>query len=449
MRRNSSILPGMNHLLESLRQRLWQRDSALSRTERLLVTVGRHVFALARDLFEGQISMRAMSLVYTTLLSLVPILALAFSVLKAFGAHNALEPLLVEFLRPLGSQADEIVANIMGFIDKMKVGVLGSLGISLLLYSAVSLIQKVEASFNFIWRISRPRPLSQRISDYFSVLMIGPVLVFSAIGLTASVSSNALVTKIVAIEPFGTLYLGLTKLLPYLLIIGAFSFMYSFVPNTRVRWRAALGGGVFAGVVWQACSVLFASFVSGATNYNAVYSGFAIFIFLLIWLHLGWLILLLGCQLAFYLQHPAQLAPDRAVPALSGRGAEYLTLMIMTLTGRRFLDGSPGYTQEELARELNAPPEHVAQSVESLLHQGLLVEAGRKRTQLQPGMDLDAIRLTRLWRLARTGQSSLPHSTEPHAVALSHLLDEAEARFERAHQDLTLRHFIQQPERDG
>lgn len=439
----------MENFLERLRARLWDRNSAISRTERYLVTIGRYAFALTRDLFEGQISMRAMSLVYTTLLSLVPILALAFSVLKAFGAHNTLEPLLTEFLRPLGGQADEMVANIMGFVDKMKVGVLGSLGISLLLYSAISLIQKVEASFNFIWRISRPRPLSQRISEYLSVLMVGPVLVFSAIGLTASVSSNAVVEKIVSIEPFGLLFFTLTKTLPYLLIIGAFSFMYSFIPNTRVRWRAALGGGVFAGLAWQTSSVLFASFVSGATNYNAIYSGFAIFIFLLIWLHLGWLILLIGCQLAYYLQHPSRLAPDPCVPALSGRGAEYLTLMIMALSGRRFIDGQPGYTQEELAQALNAPSEHVAQSVEGLLRQGLLVEAGRKRTQLHPGMDLDAIRLTRLWRLARAGSSSIPHSTEAHAVAVSQLLDEAESRFEHAHQDLTLRNFILHPDRDG
>jgi membrane protein len=439
----------MNNFIERLHARLWQQDSAISRTERYLVNIGRHVFALSRDLFEGQISMRAMSLVYTTLLSLVPILALAFSVLKAFGAHNTLEPLLTEFLRPLGGQADEIIANIMGFVDKMKVGVLGSLGISLLLYSAISLIQKVEASFNFIWRISRPRPLSQRISDYFSVLMVGPILVFSAIGLTASVSSNTIVEKIISIEPFGMLFYGLTKMLPYLLIIGAFSFLYSFIPNTRVRWRAALGGGLFAGVAWQTSSVLFASFVSSATNYNAVYSGFAIFIFLLIWLHLGWLILLLGCQLAYYLQHPSQLSPERIVPALSGRGAEYLTLMVMSLSGRRFLDGEAGYTQEELARALNAPPEHVAQTVETLLRQGLLVEAGRKRTQLHPGMDLDAIRLTRLWRLARAGNSSIPHCHEAHAVAVSQLLDEAESRFELAHQDLSLRSFILHPDRDA
>ena len=432
----------MNALLERLHHRLWQESGALNRTERAAVGVGRYAFALLRDLFEGHISMRAMSLVYTTLLSLVPILALAFSVLKALGVHNTLEPLLSEFLRPLGSQASEITASVIGFVDHMKVGVLGSVGISLLLYSAISLIQKVEASFNFIWRIARPRPLSQRVSEYIAVLMVGPVLVFSAIGITASVTSNSVVSRITAIEPFGMLFYGLTKLLPYALIVGAFSFLYSFVPNTRVRWQAAAGGGLFAGVLWQTCSVLFASFVAGATNYNAIYSGFAIFIFLLIWLHLGWLILLLGCQLSYYLQNPAHVAPHKIAPALSGRGAEYLTLMVMLLCGRRFLEGEDGYTQEQLARELHAPPEHVALAVETLLRHGLLVEAGRKRTQLLPGMDLDSIALTRLWRLGRAGNSLMPHIDSPAAQQVSELLDEAEARFEAAHQGLSLRQFI-------
>ncbi|MGH8456763.1 MAG: YihY/virulence factor BrkB family protein, partial [Stenotrophobium sp.] len=370
-------------ILQRLHDWLWLDHGGAGASERRLLLAGRYVFALVRDLLEGQISMRALGLVYTTLLSLVPILALAFSVLKALGAHDTLEPMLLEFLHPLGSQAQQITDSILGFVEKMKVGVLGSVGVSLLLYSAISLIQKVEESFNFIWRISRPRPLSQRVGDYISVLMVGPVLVFSAIGLTASVLNSSLMAKLTAYEPFGALFYGATKLLPYLLIIGAFTFFYMFVPNTRVRWRAAAGGGLFAGVLWQFSSVLFASFVASATNYNAIYSGFAIVIFLLIWLQLGWLILLTGCQLAFYLQHPQQLAPERIAPALSPRGAEFLTLMIMALTGRRFMNGEAGYTQEDLSLALSAPPEHVAQAVEVLMHHGLLVESGHSRTHLQ------------------------------------------------------------------
>ncbi|MGH8462386.1 MAG: YihY/virulence factor BrkB family protein [Stenotrophobium sp.] len=428
-------------LFNRLHHWLWHH-STTSTLERRLLLFGRYLYALGHDLFEGHLSMRAMGLVYTTLLSLVPILALAFSVLKALGAHDTLEPMLLEFLRPLGSQAQDLTNTILGFVEKMKVGVLGSLGVSLLLYSSISLIQKVEESFNFIWRISRPRPISQRISDYISVLMVGPLLVFSAIGITATVASSSMVGRIIAIEPFGLLYYLLSKLLPYLLIVGAFTFLYSFVPNTRVRWRAAAGGGLFAGLLWQFSSVLFASFVASATNYNAIYSGFAIVIFLLIWLDLGWLILLTGCQLAFYLQHPQHLAPEHATPALSPRGAEFLTLMIMALVGRRFINGEPGYTQDELAQTLEAPPANVAQTVDVLLKQGLLIESGKKRTRLLPGLDLDSIAMSRLWRLARAGTQPLPHPRLPPDQAVLRLLDDSEARFEDAHGNTSLRSFI-------
>lgn len=433
-----------NDLLQRLRQQLWDEQIAHSPNKRSLLQAGRYVFALGRDLFEGQISMRAMSLVYTSLLSLVPILALAFSLLKALGVHNTLEPVLLEFLRPLGDQAHEITRNVIGFVEQIKVGVLGSLGISLLMYSAVSLIQKVEASFNYIWRIPRPRPLAQRIGDYLSVLMVGPVLVFSSMGLTATVLNSTAVNFITSIEPFGMLFYVFTKLLPYVLIIAAFTFLYSFIPNTKVKLKAALGGGVLAGVLWQSSSLLFASFVASATNYNAIYSGFAIVIFLLIWLQLGWLILLTGCQLAFYIQHPEHLAPEKAAPILSGKGTEFLALMIMSLTGQRFLKGEPGYTQEELAVAMNAAPEHVALMVEVLIHHRLLIESGDQRNHLLPGMDLDSIALARLWRLARAGTTPLPLSRTAPAAEIKHLLDATEEWFDTAHSAVSLRAFILQ-----
>src|SRR5690606_28967004 len=133
------------------------------------------------------------------------------------------------------------------------------------------------------------------------------------------------------------------------LIIGVFTFIYSYVPNTRVRLRAAVIGGLLAGVLWQTGSAIFASFVARATNYNAVYSGFAILIFLLIWLQVGWLILLIGCQLAFYIQHPEHLKQRRTPALLSPRANEYLSLMVMALIGRRFVRGEPGYTADQLA----------------------------------------------------------------------------------------------------
>ncbi len=433
----------MNGHLTRLRELLWDLDAS-ARYPHRLVAFGRYVFVLARDLLEGQLNMRAMSLVYTTLLSIVPLLALAFSVLKALGVHNSLEPVLLEFLRPLGDRSEEISSSVIGFVENIRVGVLGSLGVALLFYAALSLIQKVESAFNYIWRIERPRPLSQRLGEYFAVLTLGPVAIFAALGMTASVLNSAVVARIADIEPFGLLIFVAARMLPYLLIIGMFTFMYEFVPNTRVRLRAAAIGGLFAGVLWQAGSTAFASFVAHATNYNAIYSGFAIMIFLLIWLYLGWLILLIGCQLAFYIQHPEHLKPRRTPASLSGRATEYLALAIMGLAGRRFMQGKPGYTEEELTLALHAEPEHVARVVEVLMFHGLLVEAGSDRTQLTPGIDLDSIELSRLWRLARAGATTLPTARDALGRDIVRMLDSAEQSFGTRAGSLTLRQWLAQ-----
>ena len=430
--------------LSRLRVRLWEERAALSRSETALIRAGRYSFALGRDLFDGQLSMRAMSLVYTTLLSLVPFLALGFSVLKALGVHNTLEPVLAEFLRPLGAQASEVTGSVIGFVEKIQVGVLGSVGVALLFYTAISMIQKVESSFNFIWRIERARPFAQRVGEYLGVLMVGPVVVFSALGMTASVLNSGLVTQIKDIEPFGFALYVLTRLIPYAMIVGMFTFLYAYVPNTKVKLRAAAVGGLTAGILWQTASFAFASFVARAPNYDAIYSSFAIVIFLLIWLYLGWLILLIGCQLSFYVQHPAHMKMERAVPLPPGRHSEYLALMIMGTAGRRFLDGQPALTQEEFARDLAARPEHVARAVETLIGCGFLTEAGLARTQLVPARDLDSVSLGELWRAIRAGRADL-HPASAMGRDVVKLIDNAESGFIESHGRTSLRDWLKTP----
>lgn len=407
-----------------------------------LLRPARLLWVIGRDILDGQLTLRAMSLVYTTLLSLVPVLALSFSVLKALGVHNQLEPILLEALSPLGPRAEEITAKVIGFVENIQVGVLGSLGVALLFYAAVSMIQKVEGAFNFIWRIEQARPFSQRVGEYLAVLTVGPVLVFAALGVTASLLSSDLMLRLGSVQPFGALIAGLTGLLPYLLVIGAFSFLYSFIPNTRVRWWPALCGGLLAGVLWQTASLAFARFVAGASNYNAVYSGFAIFLFLLIWLYVGWLILLTGCQLAFYLQHPGHIRPTRTPPLLASRTAEYLGLAIMMCVTRAFIRGEPPPDADDLTDCLNAAPEHVQRQLSVLRHHGLLIEAGSRRLGWMPAIDPGQISVARLWRLIRAGTEPMRRSEDPLAAPVLKLLDEVEAPMEAGRGTQSLRDFV-------
>lgn len=428
-------------LMTRLSSALWQAPVARHRHQRLLVRCGQYLYAVLRDLMAGDLSLRAMSLVYTTLLSIVPLLALGFSVLKALGANDSLEPVLLEFLRPLGPQAAPIATRVMAFVEKIQVSVLGSFGVILLFYTALSLIRKVESSFNFIWRIDIQRPLTRRIGEYFGVLMIGPALVFTALGLTATVLNSGIVAQVAQYEPFGWLIFLLARAIPYLIIVLLFSFMYSFLVNTKVRWKAALIGGLGAGVLWQTGSLLFASFVANASNYNAVYSSFAIVIFLLIWLHVGWLVLLIGCQLSFYVQNPRHLGPARRALQIPGREADYLALTIIAMTAQRYVAGDAALTQDDLVQSIDAPPENVIHSVESLIACGYLIESGPTRSVLLPARDPSSIRLGAMWRALRQHELAVKPGG-PLGSRVAALLDRVDGAFDRSGGDIDLRTWL-------
>jgi membrane protein len=335
----------------------------------------RYPYALLRDVLKGDLTLRAVSLVYTTLLSIVPLIALSFSVLKGLGFHRELEPVLYSFLEPLGDRAYDLTAQIMGFVDNVRGGVLGSIGLVFLLYSAISMVQKVEESFNFVWRVEQPRSFARRFSEYLSVMIVGPALIVAALGLIAAFGSSAVMRWISGYQPFGSILLFLGKLTPYLLGTAVFTFMYGFVPNTRVRFVAALVGGLFGGVLWAASGVIFTSFVASSTNTMVIYAGFAIVIVALIWLYWSWLILLLGAQLAFYVQQPQYLRPGRGEIHLNSSLRERVALSIMYLIVCDYRESQHRWTINKLAEHLEIPGAAVGPVVTALERKNLLLVA--------------------------------------------------------------------------
>ncbi len=362
--------------------------------KRLGVFVARMVYAVVRDIIQGQLTLRATSLVYTTLLSLVPLLAVSFSVLKAFGVHNQVEPALEGALAPLGPQAEQITARVVEFVDNMQVGVLGGIGLAMLFYTVVALIQKIEGAFNATWRVALGRPMAQRFSDYLSVVLIGPVLVFTSLGITASVFGSELVRNLSEVGGLGWLVIVAARLVPYLLIIAAFTCVYLFVPNTRVRPLSALVGALVAGVLWQTSGWVFASFVAGSAQYTAIYSAFATLVVFMIWLYVSWLILLVGASVAYYHQHPRQLLVFDDDARLSARMLEYTGLSVMAITAGHFYERRQPVSAERIAHDLTLPVDAVAQATEALVCAGLLRPvAGAEDAGYQPATPPDATTL--------------------------------------------------------
>jgi len=384
------MLSRITALIASLTHSIWLTElSDVPHWKARLIRFTRVLFAVSRDLKDGQLTLRAMGLVYTTLLSLVPLLAVSFSVLKAFGVHNQIEPLLLNLLTPLGSQGAEITANIIGFVEKMKVGVLGAIGVALLFYTVVSLMQKIEGAFNYAWRVSQVRPLHQRFSDYLSVVMIGPVLIFSAIGLTGTLMSNSFVTWLSEFAVLGSLIEILTRLVPYLLIIAAFTFIYIFIPNTKVKFVPALSGALIAGILWESAGRVFASVVVSSSSYVAIYSAFATLIFFLIWLYVGWLILLVGANIAFYIQNPDYVTSPRRELNLSNHMKERLALAIMLRIARNFYHDKQALTGKQLANRLNIPSDIIDRVLSALEKQQLISQTNDKISRYLPAQPLD------------------------------------------------------------
>lgn len=366
----------------------------------------RIAYAVIRDLGTGVLNLHAMSLVYTTLLSIVPLLALSFSVLKAMGVHNQLMPFLYQFFQPLGAQGEEMAQQVITFVDNIQVGVLGSVGLLLLVYTVVALVQKIEGSFNMVWRAPQGRPLGQRFSNYLSVITIGPLLMVAGIGVSATIFASEIVQDLRAIEPFGTLIAIVSRLTPFLLTVGAFTFVYIFVPNTRVRLRSAFAGGLVAGVAWQAASLAFASFAVNATRYEAIYSSFAIGILLLIWLYINWMILLTGASISYYHQHEQAISARRDVRS-SPQLEERLALVLMRWVARAFDQGDRPPRQEFLSLDLGVPGDITQQVSDKLIRSGLLHPGGDDGEELIPGRSLDRIRIVDVLNAVRADEDGL------------------------------------------
>ncbi len=368
---------------------------------RFAYSVARHLYALVRDLVSGQLTLRATSLVYITLLSVVPFLAFSFSLIKVFGVHNSLKPQLYRLLEPLGPKGGEITDAVIGAVDKVQGGVVGTVSLVFFIYTAIAMVQKVEASFNYVWHVMRPRSLARRLTEYVAVLLIGPVVMTTALGLIASISSDVMVQRILAIEPFGSALLLAGTILPYLLVMAVFTFLYKFLPNAPVQLRAAATGGVIAGSLWSFVGAAFASILALSGARNAVYSTFAVTIGALIWLYVSWLMLLIGAQIAFYVQNPVALRIGRREPNISNGLRERIALNVMYLIGLAFRNGDPGCTTTTIATTINIPGLTLGPVIADLESAGLI--SATQEEALVPGRDLSRITLADVLAAVRGG----------------------------------------------
>ena len=385
-------------LRERAERLLFDRHELAVKPANWLFDLLRYPFALIRDLIAGELNLRAMGLVYTTLLSLVPLVAFAFAVLKGLGVHRDLEPLIYEFLKPIGERASELTRQFMTFVDHVRGDLLGSVGLAVLLWTVVSTIQKLEEAFNFAWHVERPRSIMRRVSEYLSLMVVGPVFIVVVFSMFSAISGRSMLW-LARHEPLGSIARGMGFIGPYLFVTGVFTFLYAFIPNTRVRLRAAFSGGVAAGLLWAASGALFTRIVAASTNMVAIYAGFAIFLATLIWIYVSWLILLIGAQLSFYVQNPRYLRVGQGHVRLTSALRERLAFTVMLLIARKFVAGERPWELRALSEDLEITGAALATVTRSLERAGLLTLT--EDEELIPARDLESIYLTDILNAVR------------------------------------------------
>jgi membrane protein len=427
--------------LERFQEGLFHRSRSMPPPWGPVLRMLRYPVAIGRDWVAGEISVRAMSLAYTTLLSLVPLLVFGLAILKVIGARIDLHFILHEFFRPLGTAENQLTDSVLLFVSNMRGDLLGSIGLLFLTYTGISTIQKVEASVNFVWRVDRPRSLARRFIEYLGIMIIGPILLAVALGLLGSALHSSAAQWLGSSAYLGWLMHGIGRLLPYALITVVFTFMYAYVPNIRVEFRPALIGGVTAGIIWALVGQVFTAFILYSSKMMAVYTGFAIVLTTLVWVYLSWLILLIGAELAFYVQFPQYLPHGRESIHLTGSVREQLALSVMYLIARDYAQGDTNWNAKRLIAELDMPGASLAPVIGSLERAGLIVAT--ESENFRPGRDPKDIRIASIIEAVRASQSGGHLAPAGRAAApAARVMREVEIALEQSLGDRSLEELI-------
>ncbi|MGM5631993.1 YihY/virulence factor BrkB family protein [Apibacter raozihei] len=321
-----------------------------------------------RNINGSQLNTRAGALTYSSLLSIIPLLAVLFAIARGFGFQNIVKSQLFQYF----AGQEEVLAKAMQFIDKSieyaQGGIFLGIGVVVLLYTVIMLLSSIEDNFNTIWRIKKGRTIFRQFTDYLALIIIFPVFLICNAGLSILLSST------IDINIIGSVVSTIIKIAPYVITIILFTLLYLYMPNTKVRFSAALLAGTFSGTCFQVFQMLYISGQIWISKYNAIYGSFAALPLLLLWLQLSWFICLFGVQLSFAYQNVNKFSFEKEITNISRRYKDFVLLLIATLIVKRFEKGEKPYTADELSEKYKIPTQLTSDSLFYLLQVGIIIE---------------------------------------------------------------------------
>lgn len=377
---------------QNLQDSPWWRRT-LTRSMQILV-------AVIRDLAQGQLSLRAMSLVFTTVVGFFPLFALTFAVLKGLGVHNAMEPTLLTLLEPLGDRATEMTQQILTYVDNLQVQLIGVTSLGILIYIVLDMMHKIESSFNFIWAVKKGRSLANRFSEYLFAVIVSPLLLFLSISLTSYINTNFFESFLENLV-FGSIIIPATAYITSILLMSlAFAFAYGFLPNTKVQFSSAFIGGLVTTLCWKLMGSVFQGVFISPLREN-IYLAFASAIAVMFFLYIGWLVALIGSSIAFYHQNPGKARSGRARLQLSIAQREQVSLATALAIIRQFAEGGRALSEEELVIELGVPPLAIEDALENLQAINLITATGDEPPRYLPSHSISDCTVVEIWQILR------------------------------------------------
>lgn len=354
---------------------IWRiRSKDLPRPRWFLIRLLRILILSIRGLFEDKGSLRASALTFWSTLSVVPVVAMLFGIAKGFGFQKNLETQLLEKLEG----QEEVVSWIIKFahntLETTKGGVIAGIGILVLFWTIIKVLGNIENAFNDIWGVKQGRPIIRKISDYLSLMLIGPVLFMMSSTVTVLIRSEvtSFVQKIPLLGGISPIIFSTLKLFPYAAIWVLFVFMYIFMPNTKVRFRSGALAGVIAGTLYQVFQRAYIIFQIGVAKNNAIYGGFAAFPLFLVWLQVSWLIVLFGAEIAFAHQNVDTYEFEPDCLRVSHSFKRLLSLRLVQLLAKDFSDGKKWCNETEISQKLEIPIRLVRQILYNLVEANII-----------------------------------------------------------------------------
>jgi membrane protein len=426
MKEREAVIRDIIHFITTDIWRIRLKD--ISRSKSFFLKQLRIILLAVRGFDEDRCQLRASALTFYSLLSIVPVIAILFGIAKGFGFQEVLEKELLQNF----SAHEAVLVQVMEFakslLETTQGGLIAGIGLLVLFWTVIKVLGSIERSFNNVWGVKSPRPWSRKFTDYISVLLIAPILFILASSIMVFITSQVtfITEKFALLGFFSSVIFFLLKLLPYCIVWILFTFIYIFMPNTKVRFTSGLVAGIVAGSIYQLVQWGYIAFQVGVAKYNAIYGSFAALPLFLVWLQLSWLVVLFGAEISFSHQNvdTYEFEPDCLHVSVSFK--KLLSLRIVHLLVKNFSAGKSPLAAAAIAHTLEVPIRLVRQMLFELVESGILSEVATREyeeTAYQPGRDSDSLTIQYVIDvLEKRGVDSIPTPQTEELKALSESL---------------------------